>query len=196
MHEARVVLQDTLTCDSHRVTLREAGQRLFPNSERHLRSRAELGRLYPRALLDESVAIARRCHFSLDELRYQYPHEIVPPGLTPTVYLRQLVEEGAAACWPDGVPPPERALIDKELAIIAELQYEPFFLTVYEWSASRARRDRHRAAVRAPLHRLLLPEGDRVVPDHLQMLFERSCRRSLMNPGSMDFEQSAARKYP
>ncbi len=77
-------LQDTLTAIRHRVTLREAGRRLFPNGERHLRAREELARLYPRALLDESVAHRRALPASpLDELRYQYPREIVPGGPHP-----------------------------------------------------------------------------------------------------------------
>ncbi|MBK9253018.1 MAG: error-prone DNA polymerase [Proteobacteria bacterium] len=133
MHEAgRRRIQDTLTAIRHRVALREAGQRLYPNGERHLRAREELARLYPPALLAESVAIAARCRFSLDELRYQYPREIVPEGQTPASYLRQLTEAGAAERWPRGVPVAVRALIEKELAIIAELKYEPFFLTVYD----------------------------------------------------------------
>jgi len=133
MHEAgRRRIQDTLTAIRHRVALREAGQRLYPNGERHLRAREELARLYPPALLAESMAIAARCRFSLDELRYQYPREIVPEGQTPASYLRQLTEAGAAERWPRGVPSAVRALIEKELAIIAELKYEPFFLTVYD----------------------------------------------------------------
>ncbi|MBK6674530.1 MAG: error-prone DNA polymerase [Proteobacteria bacterium] len=133
MHEAgRRRIQDTLTAIRHRVALREAGQRLYPNGERHLRAREELARLYPPALLAESMAIAARCRFSLDELRYQYPREIVPEGQTPASYLRQLTEAGAAERWPRGVPVAVRALIEKELAIIAELKYEPFFLTVYD----------------------------------------------------------------
>jgi error-prone DNA polymerase len=133
MHQAeRRKVQDAITAIRHRVPLREAGQRLFANGERHLRPREQLARLYPPALLQESVAIAARCGFSLDELRYQYPREIVPEGQTPSSYLRRLTEEGAAERWPQGVPEAVRALIEKELAIIAQLQYEPFFLTVYD----------------------------------------------------------------
>src|SRR5690606_3595976 len=110
----------------------QAGRRLFPNGERHLRSRAELTRLYPAALLAEAVRVADLCRFSLDELRYQYPRELVPEGHTPTSWLRELAERGAARHWPDGMPPKERGLLEKELAIIRELAYEPFFLTVHD----------------------------------------------------------------
>src|SRR5262249_21721881 len=68
--------------------------------------------------------------FSLDELRYEYPHELVPEGETPTSYLRKLVEEGVRRRWPDGITPKDRASIENELALIAELRYEPYFLTV------------------------------------------------------------------
>ncbi len=133
MHEpARRPLQDALTAIRHRVTLHEAGRRLFPNGERHLRTRAELARLYPPELLAETMAIAARCRFRLDELRYQYPREIVPEGETPETWLRKLVEEGARRHWPDGAPPRERTLIEKELDLIRQLGYEPFFLTVHD----------------------------------------------------------------
>ncbi len=133
MHDtSRRELQDALTAIRHRVSLRQAGRRLFPNGERHLRSREELTRLHPPALLAETVRVADLCRFSLDELRYQYPHELVPGGHTPTSWLRELAERGAAQHWPDGMPPKERGLLEKELAIIRELRYEPFFLTVHD----------------------------------------------------------------
>ena len=72
------------------------------------------------------------CHFSLDELRYEYPRELVPPGETPTSHLRRLTEEGARWRWPGGVPASERVAIEHELALIAELRYEPYFLTVHD----------------------------------------------------------------
>jgi error-prone DNA polymerase len=191
MHEAdRRPLQDTLTAIRHRVTLRDAGQRLFPNAQRHLRTREELSRLYPRALLDESVAIAGRCHFSLDELRYQYPREIVPAGLTPASYLRQLVEEGAAGYWPGGVPARERALIEKELAIIAELEYEPFFLTVYDVVRfARERRILHQgrgSAANSIVCYCLKVTA--VGPDNLQMLFERFVSKERNEPPDIDVD--------
>jgi error-prone DNA polymerase len=191
MHEAtRRLLQDALTAIRHRVTLREAGRLLFPNGERHLRPREELARLYPRALLDETTAIAARCHFSLEELQYQYPREIVPEGQTPTSYLRQLVEEGAAEFWPDGVPAKERALIEKELAIIADLRYEPFFLTVYDVvrfarKESILHQGRGSAANSIVCYCLKVTAAK---PDQLEMLFERFISRERNEPPDIDVD--------
>ena len=133
MHvRARRRLQDAVTAIRHNVPIAEAGGRLYPNGERYLRERERLAKLYPRELLEETVAIARRCAFSLEELRYEYPHELVPPGETPTSHLRQLTEAGARWRWPQGVPPGERTAIEHELELIADLRYEPYFLTVHD----------------------------------------------------------------
>ncbi|HET7588500.1 MAG TPA: error-prone DNA polymerase, partial [Gammaproteobacteria bacterium] len=80
----------------------------------------------------ETCVIAARCTFSLDELRYEYPEELVPAGLTPAAHLRALTAAGAIRRWPDGVPDGAREQIERELALIAELQYEPYFLTVHD----------------------------------------------------------------
>src|SRR5579863_7222325 len=133
MHvRARRHLQDALTAIRLNLPISEVGNQLYPNGERHLRERARLMRLYPRALLEESVALAAACHFSLDELRYEYPRELVPEGETATTYLRRLTEEGARWRWPGGVPSAERHAIEHELALIEELHYEPYFLTVQD----------------------------------------------------------------
>ncbi|HKD54328.1 MAG TPA: PHP domain-containing protein, partial [Steroidobacteraceae bacterium] len=133
MHvRARRHLQDALTAIRLNVPIAQVGSRLYANGERYLRERVRLERLYPRELLAAGVELAQSCHFSLDELRYEYPHELVPPGETPTSYLRRLTEEGARWRWPDGVPPAERTAIEHELALIAELRYEPYFLTVHD----------------------------------------------------------------
>src|SRR5690349_8640350 len=98
MHvRARRALQDTLTAIRLATPLAQCGHALHPNGERHLRSRARLAGIYPPALLAETVSIAGRCRFSLDELRYEYPEEIVPPGETAASHLRKLVERGHAA---------------------------------------------------------------------------------------------------
>jgi error-prone DNA polymerase len=123
-------LQDALTAIRLNVPISEAGWHLYPNGERHLREQARLARLYPAELLAETVAIAQACTFSLDELRYEYPRELVPAGQTPTSHLRNLVEEGIRRRWPQGIAPDVRASIEKELALIADLRYEPYFLTV------------------------------------------------------------------
>ncbi len=125
-------LQDALTAIRLNMPLAEAGWHLYPNGERHLREPKRLARLYPRELLRETLIVAERCTFSLDELRYEYPRELVPDGETPTSYLRKLTEEGARWRWPHGLPDKALSVIEYELALIAELGYEPYFLTVQD----------------------------------------------------------------
>jgi DNA-directed DNA polymerase III PolC len=125
-------LQDALTAIRLNVPLTQAGWNLNPNGERYLRERARLARLYPSELLAETLAVAERCTFSLAELRYEYPREIVPEGETPATYLRKLVEQGAQMRWPQGMPERARGIIEHELELIAELAYEPYFLTVHD----------------------------------------------------------------
>ncbi len=142
MHvRARRPLQDALTAIRHGVPVAEAGARLYPNGERYLREPQRLAELYPPELLAESVRVAEACQFSLDELRYEYPRELVPEGHTAASYLRELTEAGARWRWPQGVPATERRALEHELALIAELSYEPYFLTVHDivaWARSRA----------------------------------------------------------
>ena len=133
MHERRRrELQDAITAIRFTVPIAEAGWRLFPNGERHLREITRLMRLYPPELLAETRVVADRCSFSLEELRYEYPHELVPTGETPQSHLRNLVEAGARKRWPKGVTERTRATIEHELSIISDLQYEPYFLTVHD----------------------------------------------------------------
>ncbi|AOE86985.1 error-prone DNA polymerase [Pseudomonas sp. TCU-HL1] len=133
MHaRGRRALQDCMTAVRHHCAVAEAGHRLFPNGERHLRRREVLASLYPPELLAESVCIARRCGFNLAQLRYQYPREVVPEGHSPSSWLRSETEKGMRRRWPDGVPQKARTLVEKELALIAELGYESYFLTVYD----------------------------------------------------------------
>jgi error-prone DNA polymerase len=133
-------LQDALTAIRLNEPIAQLGKRLYANGERYLRERARLERLYPRELLAATVELAQSCHFSLDELRYEYPHELVPPGETPTSYLRRLAAEGARWRWPDGVPAAEHTALEHELALIEELRYEPYFLTVHDVVAYARRR--------------------------------------------------------
>jgi error-prone DNA polymerase len=125
-------LQDALTSIRLNVPIAQVGSRLYANGERYLRERTRLQRLYPPQLLAASVELAQACRFSLDELRYEYPRELVPEGETASSYLRRLTEEGAQRRWPAGVPPSERRAIEHELALIEELQYEAYFLTVQD----------------------------------------------------------------
>ena len=135
MHvRGRRALQDTMTAIRHHCIVAEAGRHLFQNGERHLRPIPTLADLYPADLLAESVRIATLCTFDLSELKYEYPHEVVPQGKTPAAWLRELTYEGAAWRWPDGISPKANTQIEAELGLIEELQYESYFLTVHDLS--------------------------------------------------------------
>jgi error-prone DNA polymerase len=133
-HPASKPLADVLTCIREKCTITQAGYRLEANAERHLKSGAEMTRLfapYPQAVA-RSLEIVERINFNLEELRYEYPDEPVPPGKTPQDYLQELTWAHAARHYPDGVPAKVRALLIKELALIARLDYARYFLTVYD----------------------------------------------------------------
>ena len=188
----RRALQDTLTAIRNRCTLAAAGHRLHPNSERHLRSHEQLRRIYPQELLDETLHIAQRCEFSLHELRYRYPRELVPPGMAPCEHLRNLTEAGLKVRWPDGVPEKIRAVVDKELALIKQLQYEHFFLTVHEivqWARSRPKpilcQGRGSAANSVVCYALRITE---VNPANIAMLFERFISAERNEPPDIDVD--------
>ncbi|KFN41350.1 error-prone DNA polymerase [Arenimonas oryziterrae] len=133
MHvRARRALQDTLTAIRHHCPVADAGAHLFPNGERHLRTPRALKAIYPPALLAETARIAELCTFDLRKLDYHYPHELVPAGQTATSYLRALTLTGIAWRWPGGATVAVRKQIARELAIIRELTYESFFLTVHD----------------------------------------------------------------
>ncbi|HET7204113.1 MAG TPA: PHP domain-containing protein, partial [Steroidobacteraceae bacterium] len=133
MHaRGRRALQDVLTATRLGTTVERAGLGLYPNGERHLRPIARIAELHPPELLQATLDIAACCTFSLDELRYEYPREIVPVGHTPASWLRELTEEGIRHRWPRGVPEATRQAIEHELDLIAELAYEPYFLTVHD----------------------------------------------------------------
>ena len=133
-HPARKPLADVLTCIGAKCTIAEAGYRLEANAERHLKGGAEMARLFARhpEAVTRSVEIAERIQFNLDELRYEYPDEPVPPGKTPQAYLEELTWQLAAQRYPAGVPEHVKALLAKELALIAQLDYARYFLTVYD----------------------------------------------------------------
>jgi error-prone DNA polymerase len=133
-HPIRKPLADVLTCIREKCTIHEAGYRLEVNAERHLKPAAEMARLfaaYPQAVA-RSLEIASRVEFNLDALRYEYPDEPVPPGKTPQAYLEELTWSQAAERYPTGVPSKVRALLVKELELIARLDYARYFLTVYD----------------------------------------------------------------
>ncbi len=191
MHvRSRRRLQDTLTAIRLCKPIAQCGHELYPNAERHLRLRLRLANLYPAELIEETVRIAARCTFSLDCLRYEYPEEIVPPGATPTGHLRTLTEAGLARRFPAGVPQPVRALIEHELALIAELGYEPYFLTVHDIVSFARERNilcqgRGSAANSAVCYALGITEVD---PARMSMLFERFISRERNEPPDIDVD--------
>jgi error-prone DNA polymerase len=131
MHRrSRKPLHDVMTATRLGRPVADCGFELQAHAERHLRSRLRLAQIYPPELLQETLQVAGRCQFSLDELRYRYPSEVVPAGTTPMAHLRALTAAGAAKRWPAGTPPQWAAQIEHELALIEELRYEHYFLTV------------------------------------------------------------------
>ncbi len=133
-HPERRPLQDVLTCIREKCTIQEAGLRLEANAERHLKSPREMARLftaYPDAIA-RTMEIAERCTFSLDELRYEYPDEPVPPGKTPQQHLEDLTWAGAEWRYQNGIPYKVCTQLRKELDFIAERNIPQYFLTVHD----------------------------------------------------------------
>ena len=187
-------LHDLLTCIRERCTIDTAGWRLAANAERHLKFPAEMAALFrdhPRALAN-AVEIAERCRFSLRELRYEYPEEVVSEGHTPQQELEILTWEGAARRYPEGVPSRVRATLERELALIGELEYAPYFLTVAD-IVRTARgmgilcQGRGSAANSAVCYCLEITSVD---PDRIDLLFERfiSAERGEVPDIDVDFE--------
>ena len=191
MHvKERQNLQDTLTAIRYNCSVMSLGKRRFANAERRLRSLSYLERLYPPALIAETIAIAKRCRFSLEELRYEYPSEVVPDHLTAAEQLCYLVDEGIKKRWPEG---PSKHVIDQisyELKVIAELNYESYFLTVHDIVAfARSRhilcQGRGSAANSVVCYCLFITE---VSPDQISLLFERFISKERNEPPDIDVD--------
>ena len=135
----RRVLADVVTCIREKCTIAEAGFRLAVNAERHLKSPAEMARLFrdfPDAIAN-TMRIAKACHFSLGQLQYEYPDEPVPPGKTAQQHLIDLTWDGARKRYPpdrfpDGIPADVAKRLDEELVLIEKLDYPRYFLTVHD----------------------------------------------------------------
>jgi error-prone DNA polymerase len=191
MHvRSRRKLQDVLTAVRLGRPLGQCGHALHPNGERHLRLRMRLAQIYPAPLLAETVAIAQRCNFWLEDLRYEYPGEVVPAGETPATWLRKLTQDGLRRRFPAGVPEKVRALAERELALIAELRYEPFFLTVHDVVEFARRREilcqgRGSSANSIVCYALGITA---VGPERLEMLFERFVSKERDEPPDIDVD--------
>jgi len=131
-HKTRKPLQDTLTAIRLNTTVQRLSKSRQINAERYLKPLVMLRHQYPIELLNESIRIADLCTFSMSHLRYEYPRETVPAGLTPSLHLRALTEEGIKFRWPSGISHRMRKQVDYELNVIEELEYEYYFLTVHD----------------------------------------------------------------
>ena len=193
MHRAeRKPLLDTLAAIRLKQPVGELGTQLTPNAERHLRPLETLASLYPEDMLAEAVQIAGACHFSLGELRYEYPRELVPLAMTPAAWLRQLTYEGANRRWPGqpDVPDAVRTLIERELKLIAELGYEYYFLTIedivrFARSQGILCQGRGSAANSAVCYCLGITEVD---PSRQHVLFERFISKERQEPPDIDVD--------
>jgi len=191
MHvRSRRALQDVLTATRFGTTVDRAGYALFPNGERHLRPLERLAAIYPPELMAVTLDIAARCAFSLDELRYEYPREIVPEGETAASWLGKLTAQGKRRRWPEGAPAHVEQAIAHELALIAELRYEAYFLTVHdivEFARSRGIlcQGRGSAANSAVCFCLGITEVD---PARMSLLFERFISRERNEPPDIDVD--------
>lgn len=189
-HPDRKPLLDVVSAIRMRQSIQLAGRLLFAHREKYLRPLSLLNELYPAGLLKASTDIADLCHFSLDELRYEYPEELVPPGLSSSAYLRQLTYSGVEKRWPDGAPKSVLDLIEKELRLIAEMNYEYYFLTVFDivqFAKSQAIlcQGRGSAANSAVCYCLEITEVD---PARINVLFERFISKERNEPPDIDVD--------
>jgi len=191
MHlRSRKPLHDVLTAIRLGKPVAQCGLDLHANAEAHLRSRDRLAALYPPQWLANTLVVANRCNFSLNELRYHYPLEAVLPGTTPAQTLRQHVEEGARERYPQGVPEAIRARVEHELALISELHFEMYFLTVHDIVLFARGKDilcqgRGSAANSVVCYCLHITEAN---PEETSLLFERFISRERNEPPDIDVD--------
>jgi error-prone DNA polymerase len=191
MHlRSRKRLQDVMTAIRMKRPLAEVGRELQPNGERYLRPIGRLANILPARLLAATLDVASRCAFSLDEIKYEYPEELVPQGETPRTHLRTLTYEGVARRYPGGAPQSVIATIEHELKLIVEMGYEPFFLTVHDIVLFARSQDilcqgRGSAANSAVCYCLGITEVD---PGRMSVLFERFVSKERNEPPDIDVD--------
>jgi error-prone DNA polymerase len=195
---ARRPLQDVLTCIRHHVTLATAGSRLRPNAEHALLSPEEMTRLFADEPADvaRTLEIASRCTFSLAEIRYRYPSEKLPSGMSSAQWLRHLAEQGARQRYGGEIPPTVAAQLEKELHLIEELDYCGYFLTMHEIVGHCRDRQilcqgRGSAANSAVCYCLGITAVD---PVKMDLLFERFLSRERAEPPDIDLDIAHARR--
>ncbi|MFT6295710.1 MAG: error-prone DNA polymerase [Glaciecola sp.] len=195
-HPMRRILQDTITAIRLGRQFDELGFEAQSNGQRHLRNYEHLSKLYPSKLMAQTMHISQRCNFVLDELRYEYPRELVPKEYTAHGWLRELTEEGIRWRWPGGAEPKVRNIIEHELALIKELGYEHYFLTVhdlvdYARSQHILCQGRGSAANSAVCYCLGITEVD---PARVEVLFERFISKERNEPPDIDVDFENARR--
>ncbi len=192
-HEpSRRALQDVLTCVKNKCSIQEAGFKLWPNAERYLKSPEQMRRLFAEfpGAISRGLEIAERCTFSLSELRYEYPDEVVPAGMTAIEHLTRLAWEGAAERYPGGIPEKVRGLVLRELELIQKLKFEAYFLTVHDivqFARSRGIlcQGRGSAANSAVCYCIGVTS---VNPDKFNLLFERFVSAARNEPPDIDVD--------
>jgi error-prone DNA polymerase len=185
-------LQDVLTAIRDGTTVAGAGLRLARNAERHIKAPTAMARLFAghETALARTLEIVDLCRFSLDELVYEYPDEPIPPDTTPQAHLARLTREGAHRRFPDGVPEHVEHLIARELTLIGELSYAPYFLTVHDIVAfARSRgilcQGRGSAANSVVCYCLGITS---VNPTEIDLLFERFVSAERKEPPDIDVD--------
>ncbi|WNV09267.1 error-prone DNA polymerase [Tardiphaga sp. 709] len=194
----RRILQDVVSCIREKTTIEQAGRVLEMNAERHLKPAAEMARLfrdYPDAIR-ETIRFADRITFSLNQLQYQYPDEPVPPGKTAQQHLADLTWEGYARHFPNSVDETLEATLRKELALIAELGYAHYFLTVHDIVRYARSQDilcqgRGSAANSAVCYMLDITS---VNPAEVDLLFERFISKERLEPPDIDVDFEHVRR--
>src|SRR3954471_15074937 len=197
-HPVRRPLQDVLTCIREKTTIDAIGRRLEANAERYLKPAHEMARLFrelPEAIA-ETMGFAGRISFSLDQLRYQYPDEPVPKGKTAQQHLEDLTWAGVDRCFGGIIDDTLRATLHKELALIAELQYAHYFLTVhdivrYARSVNILCQGRGSAANSAVCYVLGITSVD---PTKIDLLFERFISKERLEPPDIDVDFEHSRR--
>ena len=191
-HPDRRPLADVLACIREKTTIDRAGRKLSPNAERHLKPGEEMARLFRDApeAIEETLALSDALAFSLDELKYEYPDETIDGFANAQDALTHLTYEGAAKRYPHGLPAKVRSSIEHELALIAQLAYAPYFLTVYDIARfARAQgilcQGRGSAANSAVCFCLGITEVD---PDRADLLFERFISPERREPPDIDVD--------
>lgn len=186
----RKMLQDSLTAIRHKTDLEHAHNWLFPNAENHLRSLKKIASIYTKEMINETLKIASLCQFSLSEITYRYPKDTLPDMFSAPAYLKKLGYDGALKRYPNGIPQKIDQNLKKELAVIAELGFEHYFLTIYDIvrfarSVNILCQGRGSAANSTLCYCLFITE---VNPVEVNLLFERFMSTARNEPPDIDVD--------